>query len=80
MAAIIFFRGLRVSAAALVEDEIRNDLNEQTAITNSVTISIPQMANAAYTIQEEGPRNGQAPLARELKNNISVTVAIIGPH
>lgn len=50
MAATIFFRGLYVSATALVEDEIRNDLNEQTSIASSVTISIPQMANAAYTI------------------------------
>jgi hypothetical protein len=68
MAAIIFFRGLRVSAAALVEDEIRNDLDKQTSITNSVTISIPQMANAAYTIPRRRPKKRpSAPGSRATK-------------
>jgi hypothetical protein len=72
MAAIIFFRGLRVSATALVEDEIRNDLNEQTSITNSVTISIPQMANAAYTIPRRRPKKRpRAPGSRATKRDIS---------
>ena len=71
MAAIIFFRGLRVSAAALDEDEIRNDLYEQTSITNSVTISIPQMANAAYTIPRRRPKKRpNAPGSRATKQDI----------
>src|SRR6266576_3513779 len=71
MAAIIFFRGLRVSATALVEDEIRNDLIEQTSITNSVTISIPQMANAAYTIPRRRPKKRpSAPGSRATKRDI----------
>jgi len=72
MAAIIFFRGLRVSAAALVEDKIRNDLDEQTSITDSVTISIPQMANAAYTIPRRRPKKRpSAPGSRAAKQDIS---------
>lgn len=72
IAAIIFFRGLRVSAIALVEDRIRNDFDEQTSITNSVTISIPQMANAAYTIPSRRPKKRpSAPGSRATKQDIS---------
>ncbi len=72
MAAIIFFRGLRVSAAALVEDEIRNYVDGQTSITNSVTISIPQMANAAYTMPRRRPKKRpSAPGSRATKQDIS---------
>jgi hypothetical protein len=81
MAAIIFFLGLRVSAAALVENEIRNDLAEQTSITNSVTISIPQMANAAYTIPRRRPKKRpSAPGSRATKQDISGHSQASLPH
>jgi hypothetical protein len=72
MALIMVFRGLRVSAAALVEGEIRQKrLDEWTSITNSVIISIPHMANAAYIIPRIRPKKRpSAPGSRATKQNI----------